>query len=72
VTPYDEGSPNLLGYWPRKFSACCKLEIIEGFKPELYLAHVDRAIAEFTSSENCPFTVTGLVYPIDLLASGMD
>jgi hypothetical protein len=45
---------------------------LKALKPELYLAHVDRAIAEFTSSENCPFTVTGLVYPIDLLASGMD
>jgi hypothetical protein len=27
---------------------------------------------EFKSSENCPFTETGLMCPIDLPASGID
>ncbi len=45
---------------------------LKALNPELYFAHVDLDIAEFRSSENCPFAVTGLVCPINLPASGID
>ncbi len=41
-------------------------------KPELYLAQVDLATAEFRSSEKCPLAFTGCVYPMALPASGRD
>ena len=34
---------------------------LKALKPELYLAHVERAMEEFKSSENCLLTETGLV-----------
>jgi|688.fasta_scaffold1077438_2 hypothetical protein len=45
---------------------------LKALKPDPYLAHVDREMDEFKSSENCPFTETGLMCPIDLPASGID
>jgi hypothetical protein len=37
---------------------------LKALKPELYLAHVDRAIAEFTSSEICQaWTEDGIYLP---------
>ncbi len=44
----------------------------KALKPELYLAHVDLATAEFKSSEKCPLAFTGCVYPMALPASGRD
>jgi hypothetical protein len=45
---------------------------LKALKPELYLAQVERAIEEFKSSENCPLTEKGLVWPMAWPASGMD
>jgi hypothetical protein len=43
----------------------------KALNPELYFAQVERATAELSSSENCPWTEAGLVCPMEAPASGI-